>query len=226
MLTLYVHCTPPQRACVRWIYKICLKIWPTVEHSILHMLTAWTLKNCVNMHFGAFGVLLCVLRGRELPDNLTNFPPLNAMQLLCNNPEKCKGAKNAKMFVLVRFTHNCARCTRRIFWKFYQLSTTTNSDLYASTLKNARGSQKSQKEVFGHTLRAQDWLENLTNCPLLIATQSDFYASTLKNARGSQKLQKKAFWRASRAIVQAPVQAAQDRFENLTNCPLLIATVF
>ena len=50
-------------------------------------------------------------------------------------------------------------------------------------------------------LHAQDQLENLTNCPLLIATHSDFYASTLKNARGSQKLQKEAFWHALRAIV-------------------------
>ena len=40
-------------------------------------------------------------------------------------------------------------------------------------------------------LRAQGQLENLTNCPLLIATHSNFYASTLKSARGSQKLQKK-----------------------------------
>ena len=38
------------------------------------------------------------------------------------------------------------------------------------------------------TLRAQDQLENLTNCPLLIATHSNFYASTLKSARRSQKL--------------------------------------
>ena len=52
-------------------------------------------------------------------------------------------------------------------------------------------------------LRAQDQLENLSNCPLLIDTHSDFYASTLKNAKGSQKLQKEAFLRASRAIVRA-----------------------
>ena len=45
------------------------------------------------------------------------------------------------------------------------------------------------------TLRTQDQLENLTNCPLLIAKHSDFYASTLKIARGSQKLRKEAFWR-------------------------------
>ena len=44
-------------------------------------------------------------------------------------------------------------------------------------------------------LRAQAQLENLTNCPLLIAKHSDFYASTLKIARGSQKLRKEAFWR-------------------------------
>ena len=52
------------------------------------------------------------------------------------------------------------------------------------------------------TLRAQDQLENLTNCPLLIATHSDSYASTLKNPRESQKSQKEAFWPASRAIVR------------------------
>ena len=52
-------------------------------------------------------------------------------------------------------------------------------------------------------LCVQDQLENLTNCPLLIATHSDFYALTLKNARGSQKSQKQAFWRASRAIARA-----------------------
>ena len=52
-------------------------------------------------------------------------------------------------------------------------------------------------------LRAQDQLENLTNCILLIATHNDFYASTLKNARGSQKSQKEAFWRASRTIARA-----------------------
>jgi len=34
-------------------------------------------------------------------------------------------------------------------------------------------------------LRAQDQLENFTNCPPLIATHNDFNASTLKNARGS-----------------------------------------
>ena len=52
-------------------------------------------------------------------------------------------------------------------------------------------------------LRAQDQLENLTNCLLLLATHSDFYALTLKNARGNQKLQKRAFLRASRAFVRA-----------------------
>ena len=52
-------------------------------------------------------------------------------------------------------------------------------------------------------LRAQDQLENLTNCLLLIATHTDLYASTLKNAGGSQKLRKEAFWRALRAIVRA-----------------------
>ena len=52
-------------------------------------------------------------------------------------------------------------------------------------------------------LRAQDQLENLTNCPLLIATHSYFYASTLTNARGSQKLRKEAFWHALRATVRA-----------------------
>ena len=52
-------------------------------------------------------------------------------------------------------------------------------------------------------LRAQDQLENLTNCPLLIATHSDFYVSTLKNERRSQKSRKEAFWRALHAIVRA-----------------------
>ena len=59
------------------------------------------------------------------------------------------------------------------------------------------------------TLRAQDQLEKLTNCPLLIATHlyfmlqpHDFYASTLENARESQESQKEAFWPASRAIVR------------------------
>ena len=52
-------------------------------------------------------------------------------------------------------------------------------------------------------LRAQDQLENLTNCPLLIATHSYFYASTLTNAMGSQKLQKNVFGRTLRAIVRA-----------------------
>ena len=68
-----------------------------------------------------------------------------------------------------------------------------------------REARNRDKKRFGmlHTrLRAQDQLENLTNCPLLVATHSDFYASTLKNARGSQKSRKEAFWRASRAIVR------------------------
>ena len=52
-------------------------------------------------------------------------------------------------------------------------------------------------------LHAQDQLENLTNCPLLIATHSYFYASTLTNARGSQKFPKNAFWHALRAILRA-----------------------
>ena len=53
-----------------------------------------------------------------------------------------------------------------------------------------------------YALRAQEQLENLTNCSLLNDAHSDFYASTLKNARGSQKLRKEAFWRALRAIVR------------------------
>ena len=67
-------------------------------------------------------------------------------------------------------------------------------------------------------LHMQDQLENLTNCPLLIATHSNFYASTLKSARGSQKLQKKRHFGALRARLCA------GQLENLTNCPLLLAT--
>ena len=65
--------------------------------------------------------------------------------------------------------------------------------------------RNNQKMCFGAlcALHSQDQLENLTNCPLLIAAHSDFYASTLKNARGSQKMKKEAFRRASRAIVRA-----------------------
>ena len=70
-------------------------------------------------------------------------------------------------------------------------------------------------------LHAQDQLENLTNCPQLIATHSDFYASTLKNARGSQKLQKMRF---GTLRAQLCALCAQNQLENLTNCPLLIAT--
>ena len=69
-----------------------------------------------------------------------------------------------------------------------------------------REARNRDKKRFGmlHTrLRAQDQLENLTNCLLLLATHSDFYASTLKNARGGQKLPKQAFLRASRAIARA-----------------------
>ena len=60
-------------------------------------------------------------------------------------------------------------------------------------------------------LHVQDQLENLTNCPLLIATHSDFYASTLKNARGSQKLQKEGFWRASREIARAARAGSKNK---------------
>ena len=76
-------------------------------------------------------------------------------------------------------------------------------------LKMQGEARNRKKRCFGtlHTrlceLRAQDQLENLSNCPLLIDTHSDFYASTLKNAKGSQKLQKEVFLRASRAIVRA-----------------------
>ena len=75
-------------------------------------------------------------------------------------------------------------------------------------LKMQGEARNRKKERFGAlcaqlcALRTQDQLENLTNCPQLIATHSDFYVSTLKNARGSQKLRKKAFWHASRAIVR------------------------
>ena len=122
-------------------------------------------------------------------------------------------------------------------------------------------------------LRAQDQLDNLTNCPLLIATHSYFYASILTNARGSQKLQKEGVLaRLARDCAQCACRIslkiwptvhyfllhivtfilqpskmqgearnckkrhfgalrarlcalrAQDQPENLTNCPLLIAT--
>ena len=56
---------------------------------------------------------------KDLHDNLTNFRPLNAKQInFYATTLKMKGeAKNAKMLVLVHFTHNCACCTRRIFLK-------------------------------------------------------------------------------------------------------------
>ena len=72
-------------------------------------------------------------------------------------------------------------------------------------------------------LRAQDQLENLTNCPLLLATHSDFYASTLKNSRGSQKLRKQAFLCASRAIARAARALSQNkprRYRRLTQTDL------
>ena len=75
-------------------------------------------------------------------------------------------------------------------------------------LKMQGGARNRENKGFGAlraqlcALHAQDQLENLTNCPLLISTHTDFYASTLKNARGSQKSRKEAFWRALRAIVR------------------------
>ena len=76
----------------------------------------------------------------------------------------------------------------------YQLSTTY---YYTVTFmlqpsKMQGEARNREKRRFGalraqlYALRAQNQLENLTNCPLLIATHSDFYASTLKNAKGSQ----------------------------------------
>ena len=66
-------------------------------------------------------------------------------------------------------------------------------------------------------LCAQDQLENLTNCLLLISTHSDFYA-TLK-MQGEARNRKKKRFRARLCALRA-----QDQLENLTNCPLLIDT--
>ena len=132
-----------------------------------------------------------------------------------------------------RFGALCARlCMLRVQdqlenWTNYPLLIATHSDFDASTLKNAREARNWEKRRFGKpraqlcALRAQDQLENLTNCPLLIATRSDFYASTLKNTRGSQKSRKRHFG-ALRARLCA--LHAQDQLEYLTNCSLLLAT--
>ena len=75
----------------------------------------------------------------------------------------------------------------------------TSNDFYALTLKNAREARNREKSHFSRlrsrlcVLRAHDLLENLTDCPLLIATRYDFYASTLKNVRGNQNSQNCAF---------------------------------
>ena len=113
---------------------------------------------------------------------------------------------------MARFAHDCAHCARRISMKIwptvhYLLLHIVTYMLQRSKMQGE--ARNREKRRFGAlrarlcALRAQDQLENLTNCPLLIATHSDFYASTLKNARGSQKSRKETFWRASRAIARA-----------------------
>ena len=135
-----------------------------------------------------------------------------------------------KRGVLARFARDCACCACRISLKIGQ--TIHYLLLHIVTLmlqpSKMQGEARNwEKRRFGKpraqlcALRAQDQLENLTNCPLLIATRSDFYASTLKNTRGSQKSRKRHFG-ALRARLCA--LHAQDQLDNLTNCPLLIAT--
>ena len=110
------------------------------------------------------------------------------------------------------FARDCARCARRISLKIlptvhYLLLHMVTFMLQPSKMQGEARNCKNRR--FGAlraqlcALRAQDQLENLTNCPLLLATHSDFYASTLKNSRGSQKLRKQAFLCASRAIARA-----------------------
>ena len=94
---------------------------------------------------------------------------------------------------LVKFlSQSCVHCTRRISLKI--LPTVHHLLLHIVTFMlqpfKMQGEARNRKKThFGAlharlcALRAQDQLENLTNCPLLIATHSDFYASTLKNAR-------------------------------------------
>ena len=67
-------------------------------------------------------------------------------------------------------------------------------------------------------LRAQDQLENFTNCPPLIATHNDFYASTLKNAKGSQKSRKEVFWRALCVIARAVRAGSAYKLDQLPHC--------
>ena len=110
------------------------------------------------------------------------------------------------------FVRDCARCACRISLKIGQTIHYLLPHIVTFILQPLRiqgEARNCEKRRFGTlrarlcVLRAQDQLENLTNCPLLVATHSDFYASTLTNARGSQKLQKEAFWHALRATVRA-----------------------
>ena len=133
----------------------------------------------------------------------------NTQLLLCFNPHKCKGKPEiAKRGVLACFACDCARCTRRISLKIWPTVHYLLLHIVTFMLQPSKmqGEARMQKEAFWRALRvlrSQDQLENLTNCPLLIATHGDFYASTLKNARGSQKSRKQVFWRTSRAIAHA-----------------------
>ena len=147
--------------------------------------------------------------------------------ILCFNPYKCKGKSEiAKRGTLVRFAHDCAHCARRIRLKIWP--TVHHLLLHIVTFmlqpsKMQGEARNPKKRLFGAlrarlcALRARDQLENLTNCPLLIATHGDFYASTLKNARGSQKLRKEPFWHASRAIVHAACAESAWKFDQLSS---------
>ena len=138
-------------------------------------------------------------------------------------------ARNCKKGVWTRFTHNCAHCACTISLKIWPTPHYLLLNIVTfmlQTLKMQGEARNCKKKRFGTlrallcTLRAQDQLENFTNCPLLIATHSDFYASTLKNARGCQK------WKEAFCVLRARLCTlhAQDQLENLTNCPSLIAT--
>ena len=101
-----------------------------------------------------------------------------------NREERHFGALHAQL---------CVQCAQDLLrnLSICPLLIVTHSDFYASTLKMQGEARNCEKMRFGAlrarlcALRVQDQLENLTNCPLLLATHSDFYASTLKNARGS-----------------------------------------
>ena len=70
-------------------------------------------------------------------------------------------------------------------------------------------------------LRTQDQLENLTNCPLLIATHSSFMLQP-SQIQGEARNCKKRHFCALRARLCA--LRSQDQLENLINCLQLIAT--